>query len=92
MVEDTNENPIWVSHLQWQGGGRTFGVQSLRNGDLPAWGRRADGGGLAGGAAVALAETRNYTQLTVLPAIFLVGIEGRWQRLGVILLRIAEAS
>ena len=36
--------------------GRSFGVQSLRNGDRPAWGRRADGGGLAGGAAVALAE------------------------------------
>ena len=31
-------------------------MQSLRNGDLPAWGRRAEGGGLAGGAAVALAE------------------------------------
>jgi hypothetical protein len=92
VVEDTNENPIWVSHLQWQGGGRTFGVQSLRNGDLPAWGRRADGGGLAGGAAVALAETRNYTQLTVLPAIYLGEIQGRWQGLGVILLRIAEAS
>ena len=31
-------------------------MQSLRNGDLPTWGRRAEGGGLAGGAAVALAE------------------------------------
>jgi hypothetical protein len=33
-------------------------MQSLRNDDLPAWGRRADGDGLAGGAAVALAEKR----------------------------------
>ena len=31
-------------------------MQSLRNGDRPTWGHRADGGGLAGGAAVALAE------------------------------------
>jgi hypothetical protein len=30
----------------------------LAEGDLPAWGRRADGVGLAGGAAVALAEKR----------------------------------
>ena len=37
-------------------------MQSLRNGDRPTWGRRADGGGLAGGAAVALAEKVDYTQ------------------------------
>jgi hypothetical protein len=35
-------------------------MQSLRNGDLPAWGRRVDGVGLAGGAAVALAENKDY--------------------------------
>ena len=45
-----------------QDGGRTFGMQSLRNGDRPTWGRRADGGGLAGGAAVALAEGEDYTE------------------------------
>lgn len=28
----------------------------MRNGDRPTWGHRADGVGLAGGAAVALAE------------------------------------
>ena len=48
--------PRWVLNLQWQDGGRTFGMQSLRNGDRPTWGHRADGVGLAGGAAVALAE------------------------------------
>ena len=46
-------------------------MQSLRNGDLPAWGRRADGGGRAGGAAVALAENPRLYQ------IFL-GIGLRW--------------
>ena len=59
---DTDQHPIWASNLQWQDGGRTFGMQSLRNGDRPTWGRRADGGGLAGGAAVALAEKTDYTQ------------------------------
>lgn len=46
----------WGSRLKWQAVGRTFGMQSLRNGDRPAWGRRMDGVGRAGGAAVALAK------------------------------------
>ena len=61
VVDGADRYPIWASNLQWQDVGRTFGVQSLRNGDRPTWGRRADGGGLAGGAAVALAEKVDYT-------------------------------
>lgn len=53
-----------VKHdLQWQARGRTFGVQSLRCCDLLTWERRVGGDGRAGGAAVALAETRNYSCL-----------------------------
>jgi hypothetical protein len=53
----------WGSHLKWQAVGRTFGVQSLRSGDQPAW-------GVAWMAVVGpevllsrLPKTGNYTQV-----------------------------
>ena len=66
-------------------------MQSLRNGDRPTWGRRADGGGLAGGAAVALAEksglypkTDGRSRLTGVLEVggFSTDMRGRSQRAG----------